>query len=204
MRICFASLVILLLPAGAHAQGSPCAPRAAVGAALGFLTLDTPVDPMLAGVGRNGLASTTGTGLEGSVHAIVPISDEWAVTAEAGRGRMAVVLDRDADGNDVNQRTGDDVLFQRFVGGLRKTNTGYRSCIYAGVRVGLYRYTYQGVSLNAGGGAAFMGSDIPLSEHSALFFEIELGVAVTKARPPLTPAGVVPSLRPAFGFRYRF
>jgi hypothetical protein len=191
------------MPALTDAQPS-CDVRGAIGGAAGWLILDTPVDPTLAGVGRNGLASTTGTGLEGSVHAIVPISGGWGFTTEAGIGSMAVVLERDDAGNSINERTGDNVTFTRVVGGLMKTRAGTRTCTYFGVRAGLYRYSYRDVSLNAGGISAMMGGDIPLSASGALFFEIEFSVAITKSRPPLTPAGVVPNVRPSFGYRYRF
>ena len=194
---------MLLMPALTHAQ-PPCDVRGAIGGAVGWLILDTPVDPVLAGVGRNGLASTTGTGLEGSVHAVVPISGGWGFTSEAGIGSMAVALERDNAGAPVGGRTDDNVTFARLVGGVLKTRAGVSTCTYFGVRAGLYRYTYRHVSLNAGGVSAMMGGDIPLSESGALFFELEFSVAITKARPPLTPAGVVPNVRPSFGYRYRF
>jgi hypothetical protein len=204
IRTCTGVLLLLLLvPALTHAQPQ-CDVRGAVGGAVGWLILDTPVDPTLAGVGRNGLASTTGTGLEGSVHAIVPISAGWGFTTEAGFGSMAVALERDDSGASINQRTGDDVKFARVVGGLLKTRAGMRGCTYFGVRGGLYRYSYRDVALNAFGISAMMGGDIPLSESGGLFFEIEFSVAFTKTRPPLTPNGIVPNVRPSFGYRYRF
>ena len=194
---------MLLVPALTDAQPA-CDVRGALGGAAGWLILDTPVDPALAGVGRNGLASTAGTGLEGSVHAIVPISGGWGFTTEAGIGSMAVALERDDAGAPLNERTDENVTFSRVVGGLLKNNAGVRTCTYFGVRAGLYRYSYRNVSLNAGGVSAMMGGDIPLSASGALFFEIEFSVAITKARPPLTPSGVVPNVRPSFGYRYRF
>jgi hypothetical protein len=202
-RICIAAIFTVVIATPANAQ-TACDPPAAIGGALSFLILDTPVDPVPAGGGRFGLASTTGTGLEGSVHAMFPISPEWGVNVEAGTGRMAVVLERDASGESVNRRTGDDAAFHRITAGLFKMHAGLRSCTYAGVRLGLYRYSYQGVSLNAGGGAAFMGFNVPVTESGALFFELELSVGITKARAPLTPASVAPQIRPSIGYRYRF
>ena len=203
IRICIGIILTLLLPAVVHAQPQ-CDVRGAVGGAVGWLILDTPVDPALAGAGRNGLASTTGTGLEGSAHVILPIDRGWGFTAEAGTGRMAVAVERDESGASVTERTSDDATLGRIVAGLMKTRAGYRSCTYFGVRLGVYRYGYRGVSLNAGGISAMMGGDIPLSESGALFFELEFSVAITEARPPLTPSGVVPNVRPSFGYRYRF
>lgn len=86
------------MPVETFAQpGRPCEPRVAIGAA-GLLTADFPIDPGLAGVGRFGLASTRGTGLEASVHGIVPISAGWGLNAELGLGSMAVAQERDAAG----------------------------------------------------------------------------------------------------------
>jgi hypothetical protein len=59
------------------------------------------------------------------------------------------------------------------------------------------------VTLNAPGGAGAIGIDVPVGRGS-VFFETELNIAITKARPPITPAGALANVRPALGFRYRF
>ena len=197
------AVLLVLWPALAGAQGRRCEINRGIGGALGLLILDTPVDPVPAGGGQFGLATTTGTGLDGSVHATLPFGG-WAFVAEAGSGRMGVVLTRDAAGNYVHEKTGDDVAFRRLVAGLVKANARDRSCLFAGVKLGLYRFVYDGMALNAGGGAATMGSEWRVSETGVVFFELELSVAITAARAPLSPAGIVPQIRPALGFRYRF
>jgi hypothetical protein len=49
-----------------------------------------------------------------------------------------------------------------------------------------------------------MGSEFPISDSGAVFFELELSVALTKMRPPLTSDPVAVNIRPVVGFRHRF
>jgi hypothetical protein len=202
-RICIA-VSILLLPAVAHAQWRRCEPPSGVGAAVGLLTLDAPLDPALAGVGRPGRAKTTGTGIEASVHAMSPIGRSWGVTIEAASGRMATAAQGEAPGKRLYRRTEYDAAFRRIAAGLLKAHGYDRACTYVGVKAGFYRYSYRGVALNARGGSAMMGFELPASDSGALFFELELSVGLTRMRRPLASDPVAVNIRPSFGFRHRF
>ena len=203
-KICFSVAITLFMPVETSAQiRRSCEPRVAIGAALGLLTHDIEVDPALAGVGRFGLATTRGTGLEASVNSTVPISAEWSLTAEFGTGAMAAVQERDASGTYVWKKTGDDVTVRRLQVGLQRHRPSRFLCGYASLAVGLYRYSYRGVALNVPAGAAMMGFEAPQTGSGALFFEIGLSVALTKLEAP-TAAEIVTNIRPAVGWRYRF
>jgi hypothetical protein len=204
-RMLFAAALALLIPGEASAQiGGICYPRPAIGVALGLLTHDVPVDPVPAGGGRHGLASTTGTGFEGSVQGSFPISRDWGLTAEAGAGSMGVVLERDAAGNYLTQPTGDDLEFRRLNLGVLHYRPGHTICGYSSIRIGMYRYGYRGTVLTVPGGAAMMGFEVPTAASRSYFFELEISVALTKAQAPVTPAPLATNIRPTFGFRYRF
>jgi hypothetical protein len=195
-------VIFLLVPAGATAQWRRCEPPDGIGAAAGLLILDAPIDPALAGVSRSGAVKATGNGLEGSVHVATPIAGAWGVTIEATSGRMAVATREDPAGP--YDRTGDTAAFRRFVGGILKAQESHGLCSYVGIKVGLYRYSYRGVSLNAGGGSALMGFEVPASDANALFFELELSVGLTRMRTPLASDPVAVNIRPVVGFRHRF
>jgi hypothetical protein len=197
------SALALCLPIAANAQPTACEPRVVVGAAAGLLNVDIPVDPDLAGGGRHGLARA-GMGLEGSLHASFPITSAWSLLTEFGTGSLDVLLERDASGADGQGRTRDEIALRRLNVGLVRYDVKRFACIYSSVRAGLYRFAYRGVALNAPGGAGAIGIEVPVAESGSIFFETELNVVLTKARPPVTPAGVLANVRPALGFRYRF
>jgi hypothetical protein len=199
-----ATAIVLCLPVDTRAQSTPCEPLVLVGAAAGLLNVDIPVDPELAGGGRFGLAEAAGLGLESSVHVAFPVAANWSVLTEFGTGRLDVLVERDAAGNSVSGRTGDKITLSRLNVGMVRYDASRLACIYASGRVGLYRFGYRGVTLNAPGGAGAIGVEVPVSESGSVFFEIELNLVLTKARPPITPAGAIANIRPAFGFRYRF
>jgi hypothetical protein len=203
-KLVAATALALCLPVHTNAQSTPCEPLVLVGAAAALLNVDIPVDPELAGGGRFGLAEATGLGLEGSVHMAFPIAANWSVLTEFGTGTLDVLLERDASGNTVNRKTGNKITLSRLNVGLVRYSARRLACVYASGRVGLYRFEYRGVTLNAPGGAGAIGVEVPVSESGSVFFEMELNLALTKTRPPITPAGVVANVRPAFGFRYRF
>jgi hypothetical protein len=192
--------LVLLLPASGFAQ---CEPRGAVGGSAGLLTLDFPVDPVAAGIGRNGLATTTGNGLEVSAHAVIPLAPEWRIAAEIGGGRMAVQQERDDAGDYVTRALDEKMKVRRLQVGVQRHRAHRTFCDYIGVSIGLYRYDFSGVSLAVPGGAATMGFEFPHSGSGAFFFELGMSVAVTALKPP-TAQEVVVNIRPAFGWRYRF
>jgi hypothetical protein len=196
-----AAVLALCLPVETSAQ--PCGSRALVGVAAGLLNVDIPVDPKLAGVGRRGLAKA-GRGLEGSLHASLPIASAWSLLTEFGGGSLDVLLDRDASGAHVQTETGDGIALRRLNVGLMRYDVSPLACVYSSVRVGLYRFAYRGVTLNAPGGAGVIGIEVPVAASASVFFETELNLVLTKARPPITPAGALANVRPALGFRYRF
>ena len=200
-KLVAAAALTLCLPIDTSAQ--TCGSRAIVGAAAGWLNVDIPVDSELAGVGRHGLAEA-GNGLEGSVHASFPISSTWSVLTEFGAGSPDVLVERDASGDYVRTRTGDDIALRRLHVGLVRYDVGRYACTYWSVRAALYRFAYRGVTLNAPGGAGAIGIEVPIAESASIFFETELNVTITQARPPISPAGVLANVRPALGFRYRF
>ena len=197
---CIAAAVVLLLPSSSYAQ---CEPRGAVGAAAGLLTLDFPVDTVAAGIGRNGLATTTGNGFEGSAHAVVPLAPQWSLSAEVGAGSMAVEQERDDSGDYVTRAFDDNIKVRRFQVGLQRHRAHRTVCDYVGVSIGLFRYSFQDVSLAVPGGEARMGLEFPMSGSGAFFFELGMSIAVTALKTP-TAAEVVVNIRPAFGWRYRF
>jgi hypothetical protein len=200
-KLVAAVAIALCLPVDASAQ--PCGSRPVVGAAAAWLNVDIPVDPDLAGVGRHGLAEA-GKGFEGSVHASFPVSSNWSLMTEFGAGSPDVFEERDASGDYVRTRTGDDIALRRLHVGLVRYDVFQYACTYWSVRTGVYRFAYRGVTLNAPGGAGAIGIEVPVATSGSIFFETELNVAITKARPPITPAGVLANVRPALGFRYRF
>jgi hypothetical protein len=204
-QACIAAALTLVLPAKSYARvNAPCQPRVTIGAALGLLPANIPVDPVLAGGHLNVLAESTGTALEGSIHALFPITDVWRLTTEFGGSTMDVVVTRNASGDYQRTETATDLALQRFTVGLGRAGARGAVCTYAAVKAGVYRFSYEGVTTNAPGVAGVMGFEGPVSGPWALFFELEISVAVTKARAPITPAGVVGNIRPAFGFRWRF
>jgi hypothetical protein len=186
----------------AQAQ-TACEPQMRIGGAGSLLNVDVPVDPELAGGARFGLAEASGLGLEPSIHLGVPIHRQWSVIAEFGTGRLDVLLVRD-EGNTVNRKTGDKITLRRLNLGLLRYSPGRYACAYWSARVGLYRFEYRGVSLNAPGGSGAIGVEVPVSDSGAVFFETELNLVLTEARPPVTPAGAVANVRPALGFRFKF
>jgi hypothetical protein len=200
-KLLAAAALTACLPLEAGAQ--TCGSRAIVGAAAGWLNVDIPVDSELAGVGRHGLAKA-GNGLEGSVHVSFPISSTWSVLTEFGAGSPGVLVERDASGDYVQTRTGDDIALRRLHVGLVRYDVFQYACTYWSVRAALYRFAYRGVTSNAPGAAGAIGIEVPVALSASVFFETELNVAITKARPPITPAGVLANVRPAIGFRYRF
>ena len=203
-KILYAAMCIIVVPFDAAAQSyGRCALRPAVGAALGFLTVDFPVDPVLADAGRFGLATTTGTGLEAAVNNAIPISREWSVTAEFGAGSMGVAQERDGSGTYGFKKLGDDVTIQRVQVGMQHHRPGRFTCGYAGIAAGVYRYNYRGVSLNVPGAAASVGLEAAHTRSGALFVEFGVSLALTELRTP-TAAELVANLRPAVGYRYRF
>jgi hypothetical protein len=193
--------IALCLPVDASAQ--PCGSRPVVGAAASWLNVDIPVDPEPAGAGRFGLAKAE-NGLEGSVHASLPITSTWSLLTEFGAGNLGVLIERDASGAPVRQSTGDEIALRRLNVGLVRYDVMPLACVYFSVTGGLYRFAYRGVTLNAPGGAGAIGIEVPVATSGSIFFETELNVAITQARPPITPAGVVANVRPALGFRFRF
>ena len=195
--------VALALCVPVETTAQTCGSRAIIGAAAGWLNVDIPVDPELAGVGRHGLAEA-GNGLEGSVHASFPISSTWSVLAEFGAGSPDVFVERDASGDYMRTRTGDDIALRRLQVGLVRYDVGRYACAYWSVRAALYRFAYGGVILNAPGAAGAIGIEVPVAESGSVFVETELNVTLTKARPPISPAGALANVRPALGFRYRF
>jgi hypothetical protein len=182
-----------------------CGSRAIVGAAAGWLNVDIPVDSELAGVGRHGLAEA-GNGIEGSVHALFPISSTWSVLTEFGAGSPDVLVERDAAGDYVRTQTGDDIALRRLHVGLVRYNVGQYACAYWSVRAALYRFSYRGVTSNAPGGAGTIGIEVPIAKSRSIFFESEWNVTViTPARPPVTPStGVLANRHRKLGLRYRF
>jgi hypothetical protein len=202
-KLAVAAALTLCFPVETNAQTTPCGSRAILGAAAGLLNVDIPVDPELAGVGRHGLAKA-GLGPEGSLHASIPITSAWSLSTEFGAGSLDVLLERDASSADVETKTDDEIELRRLHFGLMRYRVTPRACVYFSVRAGLYRYGYRGVALNAPGGAGAIGIEVPVAHSGSVFFESELNVALTKARPPITPAGVLANIRPALGFRYRF
>ena len=162
-----------------------------------------PVDSELAGGGRHGRARA-GKGLEGSLHASFPITSTWSLLTEFGAASPDVLLERDAFGADVQEKTGDQLTLRRLHIGLVRYDVKPLVCIYWSVRASVYRFAYRGVTLNAPGGAAAIGLEVPFAESGSLFFETELHLALTKARPPVSPELALANLRPVFGFRYRF
>lgn len=200
-KLVAAAAFALCLPVEAGAQ--PCGARPVVGAAAAWLNVDIPIDPEPAGAGRFGLAKAD-HGLEGSVHASFPITPTWSVLTEFGAGNLGVLLERDASGASVQQSTGDEIALRRLNVGLVRYDVMPHACVYFSVTAGLYRFAYRGVTLNAPGGAGAIGIEVPVAASGSVFFETELNVAITKARPPITPAGVLANVRPALGFRYRF
>jgi hypothetical protein len=203
-HVWIAAALTLFMPVETSAQSArACEPRVAIGAAAGLLTVDIPIDPVLAGLGRFGLASATGTGLEGAVQTTVPIAADWNLKAELGAGAMAVAQERDATGNYVRRKTGDDVTIQRLQVGLQHHRAGLRSCGYASLEVGLYRYGYRGTALNVPGAAGTVGLEVPRSGSGTLFVEVGVSVVLTRLLAP-TAAELVANIRPAVGWRYRF
>lgn len=200
-NLVIAVALALCVPVETTAQ--TCGSRAIVGAAAGWLNVDIPVDSELAGVGRHGLAKA-GKGLEGSVHASFPISSAWSVLTEVGAGSPDVLVERDASGDYVQTRTGDDIALRRLYVGLVRYDVFRYACTYWSVRATLYRFAYRGVTSNAPGAAGAIGIEVPIADAASVFFETELNVAITKARPPITPAGALANVRPALGVRYRF
>jgi hypothetical protein len=203
-KLVAAAALALFLPVETTAQPTACEPLVMVGAAAGLLRGDIPVDPEPAGGGRFGLAAATGVGFEGSVHASFPIARTWSLLTEFGTGTRDVLLERDASGTYVQRKTGDEIALRRLNVGLVRNRVGRLACTYASIRGGLYWFGYQGVTLVAPGGAGLLGLEVSVSEMGTVFFEVELYAAITKARPPVTPASAVANIRPAFGFRYRF
>jgi hypothetical protein len=195
-----AMAVALLLPVHASAQ---CEPRGAFGGAVGLLTLDFPVDPVAAGLGRNGLATTTGNGIEGAAHAVVPVAPAWSLTAEFGVGSMATEQERDAAGEYVARSLDERMKVQRLQIGLQRHRAHTSFCDYLGGSVGVYRYSFNGVTLAVPGVAVTMGFEFPQQGSGAFFFELGMSVGLTKLEPP-TDAELVVNIRPAFGWRYRF
>jgi hypothetical protein len=202
-KLVAATALALCLPLEADAQPTDCA-RIAVGAAGALLRESIPVDPELAGGGRFGLATARRVGFEGSVHASFPLVRNWVVLTEFGAGSRDVRLERDASGAEVQHKTGHPLTQRRLNVGLVRYRPIRAGCTYWSFRAGRYLFGYAGVTLAAPGGAAAMGSQLPVSESAAIFFEVELYLALTQARPPVTPASALANIRPALGFRYRF
>ena len=201
MRAAFVAVaIVLLLPARSLAQ---CEPRGAIGGAAGLLTLDFPVDPVAAGIGGNGLATTTGNGFEGSAHAVVPLAPEWSLNAEFGAGSMAVEQKRDDAGNMISRALDERMHVRRLQVGVHRHRAHRTFCDYIGVSLGVFRYSFQDESLAVPGGAVTMGFEFPQSGSGAFFFELGMSVAVTALKTP-TAQEVVVNIRPAFGWRYRF
>lgn len=199
-QLAAATVLALSLPVETSAQ--PCGSRAVVGAAAGRL-MAIPVDSDLAGGGRHGRARA-GKGLEGSLHASFPITSTWSLLTEFGATSPDVLLERDAFGADVQHKTGDPLTVRRLHIGLVRYNVSPLICVYWSVRAGVYRFAYRGVTLNAPGGAAAIGFEVPIAESGLLFFETDIYLALTKARPPVSPELALANRRPVFGFRYRF
>jgi len=203
-KIFCTAVLALIVPVAASAETlGACAPRRAIGAALGFLTADVPMDPELAGVGRFGLATTTGTGLEAAVNHTFPIANEWSITTEAGAGGMAVAQERDADGTYEFKKTGDSLTIQRLQVGLQHRRAGRFVCGYSSIAAGLYRYNYRGDTLRVPGIALSVGLEGARASSGTMFVELGVSVALSALRSP-TAAELVGNLRPAIGWRFRF
>ncbi|HEY7502144.1 MAG TPA: hypothetical protein VH740_26730 [Vicinamibacterales bacterium] len=204
-KMIVAAMFALVIPSRLHAQPSTaCDARAAFGVAGSLFTARTPVDPVRAGNGPHVLANTTRRGPEGSIHALVPIDGDRSLIAEFGVGTMHVAIERDAAGNGVDKIPAGSVSTQRFSAGFLNFAQGRRLCGYAGAKAGLYRFSYRGLSSAIGGVALDMGLETAMSASTTIFFELDLTIALNKAKPPLTDASIFFNLGPVVGIRHRF
>jgi hypothetical protein len=188
---------VLAQPAGGCEQQ----PAIGVGAALWMTRAQ--VDPVLANGGSNALAKTDRLGPQLTVHGFVPISMRWNITPEFSAGGSDVAVYRDAAGSYIPEAAAGRMSTQRLTVGLMRRAPAGRACLYAGFRVGVFRFSYQDVTTTAPGGALTIGGDIPIEARFAVFIDVDLDIALTKTESPVVDSGVA-GPRPIVGLRIRF
>ena len=162
------------------------------------------VDPTLANSGTNGLAKTGRLGPQIAVHAFLPVSTRWNVTPEFSAGGSDVEVYRDAAGNSIPDLPAGRLSTQRLtVGVMRRAPAHRTACLYAGFRVGVYRFSYQDVTTTSPGVSLTIGGDIPIAARIVLFVDVDLDIAITKTESPVIDSAVA-GPRPIVGLRYRF
>jgi hypothetical protein len=202
---CVVFAIASVIPSAALAQArGACEQRPAIGAAAALWMTRAQVDPTLANSGTNGLARTGRLGPQFAVHAFVPVSTRWNVTPEFSGGVSDVEVYRDAAGNYIPDVPAGRLSTQRLTVGVMRRAPAHRSaCLYAGFRVGGYRFSYQDVTTISPGVSLTIGGDIPMAPRIVLFVDVDLDIAVTKTESPAIDAAVA-GPRPIVGLRYRF